>query len=73
MTRLHAEQVRLEGEFLQRRLRLASEANLLTSRQAISSLSEEQIAAIGQQWLHQTWQATPWSANTASVTAITTT
>jgi integrase len=54
MTRLHAEQVRLDGEFLQRRLRLATEANLLPSRQAISSLSDEQIAAIGQQWLHQT-------------------
>lgn len=34
----------LGGEFLQRRLRLASEANLLPFRQAFSSLSEEQIA-----------------------------
>ena len=41
----------VEAEFLQPRLRMASEGNRLPSRQAISSLTHQQIAAIGQQWL----------------------
>jgi integrase len=52
-SRLHAEQHRLDQEFEKRRTQLASNAERLPSRRAFKTLTDEQIAAIGQQWAHQ--------------------
>ncbi|WP_298924543.1 site-specific integrase [uncultured Ramlibacter sp.] len=55
MPRLHAEQHRLDQEFERRRaLLLARSAERLPSQRTFKTLSDDQIAAIGQQWVHQT-------------------